>query len=803
MKFSLNWLKEYVTISITTEELVNKLVMAGHEVEEIIELGHELKNVIAGKIISIEKHPDADKLVITQISDGTTDHQIVTGANNINVGDIVPVAIPGAVLHKGFKIKASKLRGVPSNGMLCSETELGLAESSNGIWILDKETPVGVDFIAYASIQDTILDVSILPNRGDCQSVYGLARELSVVLNTPLKKLETTLNLTDSSSTLSFSNEGKEFCDRYTGRIIRNIKKVDTPLKIKRFLQGMGVGSINMVVDITNYVLLETGQPLHAFDLSHVNGHDVSCKKANAKEKITGLDSKTYELSTEDYVIAINGKAQAIAGLIGGNESSVNESTADIFLEAANFFPVSIRKAQQRHGLRTESSIRFEKGTDIEAVERASERAAHLYQKYAGAVVESLTIDYKKEGVSSSSSIKFAYKDINQLIGLNLSNQDIDNPLIKLGFEIENDRVFVPSWRVRDCIDWPCLAEEVLRINGFDGVPSVLPLETVIPSKKERKRELRDLISDFMISNGFNQVVSFPMISSKVAVNQDLVIKNPISLEASVMRVDIRPELLRITEHNLKRQQENLKLFEVGKGFSLVNNQPKDTVFCEGVCTGTLFGKSYQKNVSKIKGDDYFIIKGLLLACLKQTGFNLEFLSEEDVDESELIESSLKNKGDDSNSYIPGKHTYLTVNKKVIGEFGILHPNFLDTYDISDEVAYFKLNISVLAKLNVEVATYRPFSKFPSTRRDIALVIPKSLAFEKIERFVESNKPRTLKKTFIFDVFESEKIGSENRSLGLAFVYQNDKKTLEDKDVNRAHDKLSEKLLKEFNLSTR
>ncbi|MBT5953705.1 phenylalanine--tRNA ligase subunit beta [bacterium] len=803
MKFSLNWLKEYVNISITTDELVNKLVMAGHEVEEIIELGHELKNVVTGKILSIEKHPDADKLVITQISDGTTEHQIVTGANNISVGDIVPVAIPGAVLHKGFKIKASKLRGVPSNGMLCSETELGLTESSNGIWILDKEIPVGVDFISYASLRDTILDVSILPNRGDCQSIYGLARDLSVVLNTPLKKLEISVNLTEASSTLSFSNEGKEFCDRYTGRIIRNIKPTETPLKIKRFLQGMGVGTINFVVDITNYVLLETGQPLHAFDFSHVNGYDVSCKQANSKEKIKGLDSKTYELNTEDYVIAIDGKAQAIAGLIGGDESSVKESTSDIFLEAANFRSAPIRKAQQRHGLRTESSIRFEKGTDVEAVERASARAAHLYQKYAGAVVESLAIDYKKEGVGSSSSIKFSYRDITQLIGLNLSNQDIDNPLRQLGFEIENGRVFVPSWRVNDCVDWPCLAEEVLRINGFDGVPEVLPLETVVPSKKERKRELRDLMSNFMISNGFNQVVSFPMISPKVAVNQDLVIKNPISSEESVMRADIRPELLRIAEHNLKRQQEHLKLFEVGKGFSLVDNQPKDTVFCEGICTGALFGKSYQKDVAKIKGDDYFVLKGYLVTCFKHIGFNLEFLSVEEAKEEELKEASLKNKGDDSGAYIPGKHTYLTVNKKVVGEFGILHPNFLDTYDISDQVSYFKLNITILSKLNVEIAKYRPFSKFPSTRRDIALVIPKTLAYDKIERFVETNKPRTLKKTFIFDVFESDKIGSDNRSIGLAFVYQNDKKTLEDKDVNRAHDKLSERLLKEFNLSSR
>lgn len=781
MKFSLNWLKEFVDIRLSAQELADKLSLSGFEVESVTPVGEALCNVVTGRIEKIEPHPNADRLRITQIFDGTTTHQIVTAAQNIVEGAIVPVSLPGAVLATGLKIKKSALRGVESNGMLCSQVELGLAEVSDGIWLLPPDTPLGVDVVSWALLKDFILDISILPNRGDCQSILGVAREISALLNTPLKQPETPLNLSDLNS-IDLKLESAA-CPFYTARFIESVQIKPSPIWMQRRLQLSGIRPINNVVDITNYVMLECGQPLHAFDASTAQGA-IEIRQARPQETLTVLDGSTAQLSDSDLVIADAKHPLAVAGVMGGSASGVQESTQTLILESAYFDPRSIRKTRTALGYRTESAIRFEKGIDPCLVTWASDRAAALLQA-SGAQVGAL----QKAGslpFESGETIAWSADRINAMLGSTYEEAQMKAALTQLGFDVETTTVKVPSWRALDVKELPCLAEEVGRILGFDQIPSQLSTRAVPLEKESALLTLRKKIEAFLIHRGFTQLNTFPMVSeldfahTRIPITERTFrVSNPLTPEESVMRHQLLPSLLKAMAFNRNRGEKHLSLFEVGKVYVNTGEASEETWQLTVILTGDLFQNAYFSSDKAQNQMDFFVLKGLAQALL------------ESLDSTYVAVHGEVSQNPQLN---PGQSMALRFGDIEIGEVGLLHPRLAQAYGCDAEVGILTLEVSRLAQIERQPVVFQPIAKFPSVRRDVSLLASKSLAYEEILQVIRSAQPPLLKQMFLFDYFESEALGADKKSLALGFIYQDEQKTLVDEDVQSVHQSICEAL---------
>ncbi|MCP4050996.1 MAG: phenylalanine--tRNA ligase subunit beta [bacterium] len=786
MKFSFNWLKEYVDIDVSPEQLAEKLTLAGHEVEGITKAGEKLKGIITAQIQKIEPHPNADKLCITSVYDGKTTHQIVTGADNVFEGAVVPVSLPGAVLANGIKMKKARLRSVDSYGMLCSEVELGVSDSSDGIWILPDNTPVGVDFIEFAKLQDTVLDIAVLPNRGDCQSIFGLAREISVIFDRPLKLPTSDIQEVDGACSFDIEIKKPDLCPEYTGRIIRNVKNNNTPLWMQRCLYVSGIRPLGLIIDITNYVLLELGQPLHAFDHNKIYGNKIIVKTAGKGEKFKTLDNEERDLDEDILMICDDKRSIAIAGIMGGNNSEIDENTTDVLLESAYFKPSNIRKSEMKLGLRTESVVRFEKGVDIDKVVFASCRASYLFQELAeGQVMRGLKIkNNKKNTVFTPKRIAFSAEKINGLLGSDFSRQEMLDVLTDLGFIVENDNddtiVTVPTWRQFDVNEWPCLAEEVARIKGLSHIKATLPYAGLIVDQADKEKQLSDQVADSFISNGFFQVNTFPMISEKdleilgitLQNKSNITIANPINTEESIMRPDLLPSILKVLSFNIKRQVEDIKIFEIDKKFDpgAVNNEKKQ---CVALVTGKIRDVVYTGEDKKVNDIDIFYLKGLVENIIEGAGFcyaGFEF--------------------SDSSYLHPKKSMAILSGAAVIGKLGFIRPDIAEKYDIEKPVGYICLEISGLARQEKRKKIHSPVSRFPSTRRDISLLLPDNINYSDVEHVIEKHRPDNVRDFFLFDSFQSEKIGMDNKSLALGFIYQNNERTLSDEEVNREHKQL-------------
>jgi phenylalanyl-tRNA synthetase beta chain len=793
MKFSLNWLKEYVNFDLTAEELAEKLNMAGQEVEEIIPIGQKLEKIITGKINKIEPHPNADKLVITEITDGTTNYQVVTGAKNVFEGAIVPISIVGSVLSNGLKIKNTKLRGIESEGMLCSKTELGLETESDGIWILPNNTPIGTDFIKYAGLKDYVLDIGILPNRGDCQSIYGMAREISAILDLPLKEPECTLNETNEDWDFQIEIQSTDNCPLYIGRLIKNIKHSESPLWMQQKLLFSGIRPISTIIDITNYILIELGQPLHAFDIANIQGKKIIVKQALENEEFQTLDEETHKLNKNALLICDTKKPVALAGVMGGKNSEINEKTQDVLLEAAYFHPTNIRRTATKLGLRTESSIRFEKGVDIQKTDFASQRACYLIQELAqGQVCKTVKIGIDKNNQAYKNlAINFSCSDINQLLGTNISEKEMLKTLNHLGFKQKDKTVVVPSWRSRDITEWPCLAEEIARIQGYDQICEKLPICSAIIEKPNKIHQLTKNIEPILINAGFYQLNTFPMISQEELKNtfqtqdQDLELTNPISLKEAVLRTQLLASLLKVGAYNHNRQVENIRVFEIGKVFFVQDNEPKEETHCAGVIMGNIYEQLFDSNEKQYNETDINYLKGiienLLESIIQKPVFNpitLPYLH-------------------------PKQALEIIVSNKVIGQLGIIHPQIAKTYNIPENTGYFSLNLNSIKAIPTKPIISQSISKFPSTRRDIAFLAPKTLTYQEIQKVIQKAKPKKVQEYFLFDCFESEKIGPNNKSLAIGFIYQAQDRTLSDEEVNNAHEKFVNQLTKELSVEIR
>jgi phenylalanyl-tRNA synthetase beta chain len=790
MKFLFSWIKEFVDIPENPAELAEILSMAGLEVDAIETSGQEILGITTGKILSITKHPDADKLVITSVSDGKDTHQIVTGATNISVGDIVPVALPGGVVSGGLHIKSAKLRGVDSHGMLCSEKELGVSTESKGIWILDEQTPLGLDFIAYASLKETIFDIAILPNRGDCQSVIGIARDIAALSKKPLKLPSISLNESSLQNPFSVTVKEPDLCPLYVGRYLSGLKNSKSPLFMQRRLQLSGIRSVSLIVDISNYVLLEMGQPLHAFDAKKCSPN-FSIENAGSLQSIRTLDSEMRKVDSDCLVIKNDESIVALAGIIGGSSTEVDDSTDSIFLEAAYFDATAIRRSAKKLGLRTESSVRFEKGLDIHTVEQASKRAAQLLQEYAHATVSSdiRLVQNRKSPLFQTKHIPYNHNQINAFLGTSYSENDCENSLKSLGFTVHKNSVEVPSWRQKDIESWPCLAEEIARLQGFDSIPSTPSSNFVLLDKPSSESDLISKIHGFFATNGFSELCTYPMISVEEArlfdetnLNDHCVLENPITPELAVMRASLLPSHLNIHKHHSTRQMSESAFFEIAKVFH--NNS--EQLHLAASIKGSFYTDAYTPQHNAIRSSMFEQLKGVFERFIAQISVDCLCLS-----------------GIAPNWAHPSIYADIMLGNQRIGSLSLLHPALLKRADISESIAYLELSVQPLVSLASARPQYHAFSAFPSTRRDIALLVPKTLLYSDILKVIDKFKHKSVKDVFIFDVFESEKLGKDQRSIAIGFIYQDDKGTLADSKVNGAHENLCQQLTKALPVSIR
>lgn len=785
MKFSLNWLKEFVEINCSPEILIEKLILAGFEVEAVEKINEKLKQIVVGKIIKLEKHPNADRLQITTVFDGSCEHQIVTGATNVFEGAVVPVSLIGSVLTNGLEIKQTKLRGVDSFGMLCSEKELGLAEESQGIWLLPADTPLGTDLIDYYQLKDVILEIAILPNRGDCQSMFGLAREISVILNSTLKKPEFGLDFIPATVQSEVKVLAKDACPKYTARVIKNVVVKESPFWLKNRLTVSGIRPINNVVDITNYILLAFGQPLHAFDLNRLSEHKIIVRKAVKDEVMQTLDGKEHTLNVDDIVITDGTTPIALAGIMGGANTEILPETKDVLLEAAFFDPISTRKTAKRLGLRTESSIRFEKGIDFDQVEFASNYASFLIRELAEGQIEETFFSVLNEDypLVKSKPIDFNAASINELLNSSFAAEEMISTLSKLGFEFNaaKNQILVPSWRKNDVQELPCLSEEIARILGYDRIPTTLP-EHSIPVKAENKLTMKSAeLKELLINYGFFEVKTFPMISELDQANlkeaTDLKIKNPINQNESVMRTNLLPSLLKVFDFNYKRQVEDLRIFEIGKVFASANQVPLEFMHLGGLVMGKINPKAYEEKNKNTNEIDFIYLKNVVELILRKLDLDFYF------------------KDDEIASYLhPKKSLKVYRHDVLIGQFGMLHPSFAKQYGFDFEIGYFDFDLSLIVDLALKVKRYQPFSKYPKMKRDLALLAPKDLNYKVIETKIVEFKPKLLKEFYLFDHFVSDKLGQDKYSLAFSFVYQNDDGNITDEALNKLHNSFVDRL---------
>ncbi len=785
MKFPISWLQDFVDISdLTASQLAELLTRSGLEVEGVSNTGAMLCNIVTGRIESIEKHPNADRLQITQISDGTSIHQIVTGAQNISVGNIVPVSLPGAVLSNGLTIKQSKLRGIPSNGMLCSETELGAAETANGIWILPDDTPVGIDFVQYGLLNEFVLDISILPNRGDCQSVYGLAREIAALLDRSLQSPSVTVNETLPTPDISINCEDSSLCADYRLRLISPVSGI-TPFVMQRRLALSGIRPIQLAVDITNYVLLELGQPLHAFDSEKV-GAQVTIGFATDGDAIQLLNQEVKPLSPATPIVRDPDGILAVAGVMGGIESAVGVETQSILLEGAWFDSTAIRRAQTQLGIRTESGARFEKGIDIETISVAFDRAAYLFQTLAGAAVSRVVrFEASSHALRHNTMLEWNPGQINRLLGTEYSVAEMENALRRLGFVCNELGVQVPSWRRHDISEWPCLAEEIARLYGYDPIPSDLSSRMVPQSSHSRLRQIAQVTDSYFIENGFQQVQTYTMVgpddfrATRVPLPSEwLHIKNPLTSSESVLRRYVMTSLLKVVRHNTKRQLNDIQIFEVGKVFYVDRlGNIQENLVAGAIVVGSRWWRPFSANEKATSAAHFLHLKGTVE----------ELFNRYQVGMPKPARSTYP-------QYHPTLSADLTLGDQLVGNVGFLHPDMLSDYDLDVPVGYIGLNLTMIASMQVHVQQYVPHSRYPSSRRDIAFLSPKSLGFDAVSVAIDGARSTLLVDYFLFDHFESEKLGSDVQSLAIAFVYQAPDRTLSDEDVSAAHTALVDHL---------
>ena len=792
MKILLSWLKDYIDINETPEKIADALMMAGLEVEEIIQPGKDLNNVVVGKILSKDRHPDADKLSLCSVEAGEKEPlQIVCGAQNMEAGDKVPVAKIGAKLPAGFEISPAKIRGVESFGMMCSKRELGLGEDTSGLYILPENTPIGEDIVKALGMDDVIFDVSITPNRGDALSHLGIARELSAIFNLPLHRdpLEKSDGEGKVEDETSVEILSEELCPRYGARVVKNVKVGPSPAWLADRLEKVGERAINNVVDITNYMMLSIGHPMHAFDLDKLAEKRIVVRTAEKNETIVTLDEQKHNLDSSMLVIADAEKPVALAGVMGGLDSSVTEETTNVLLEAAWFNPTSIRKTAKRLGMMSESSYRFERGTNIDNVPIALNEATKLLQELAdGKPIQGIFDAFPRQ--DPLKQIRVRTKRVNKLIGISLTPSQIETYLLRLKLDVKRDGedliVSVPPYR-HDLEMEVDIIEEVARMYGYNNIPETLPAITSVLKLPTPIQKIEKKLREHMVSLGFNEIMSYSFIPTSVnsAFNEKkpLALKNPLSEEQGIMRTNLKWGMFDALKRNILNDEYNLKLFEVGKVFH--RNSADMSEEHSRLCLG--FSGSVNPGDWKKSGEhfDIFTLKGIVQSIAK------------------LLKLKLKFNTGSSSLFHPTMQMEVRLGKQPVGLFGQIHPNFLDNKKMPKSIFILELDLGILSEKEVKPVRMSPIPTLPPIRRDLALLAPQDALHRDILKIINAEGGKLLEECHLFDIYQGKGIEKGFRSMAYSLTFRDLKKTLTDDQIQPLIDAMVKRLESELQIKLR
>lgn len=789
MLISLDWLKQYVDIKEDIPQLENALTMIGQEVEAIDIQGKHLDNVVIGQITEYGKHPNSDKLTLLKVNVGAEEElQIVCGAPNHKLGDKVVVAKIGAVLPGDFKIKKSKIRDVESFGMLCSQVELGIGEDGDGIIILPEDAPIGEEYRKYAGLDDVIFELEITPNRPDCLSHIGIAREVAAYYGRKVKYPSYTLSeVIDSVNNYAKVRvEDKERCKRYMGRVIRNVTVAESPEWLKKRIRAMGLKPINNIVDITNFVMFEYNQPMHAFDLDKLENNTVVVRAAENGEKITTLDGVERELVNGELVIADEVKPIAIAGIIGGQATQIEVETKNVFLEVAYFIPDNIRKSAKKLGIVTDSGYRNERGLDIENLPEVIDRAAALIAEVASGEVLDEVIDKYIEKPQKY-EIPLNLTKLNTFIGKKLEFDTVGKILSNLGLGIKTlsqDMLLItpPTYRT-DLTRPEDLYEEVIRMYGFENIEAVMPVEDIESGLKDSKISVADNLKEILKEIGLHEVINYTFIPREaldILKIKDKVIEisNPLSEDMVIVRPTLMYSLLANIRDNFNRNQFDLRFFEVSKVFTpaeeLANEDLRICVAIAGKPERTLWNP-------KPKAYDFYTMKGYVEKLLEYMGIN----------RYKLERSSNEN-------FHPGRSADIKIGNDVIGTFGEVHPDVLEAMDIKRERAYVAdIDLARAEKYIKSAVKYERIVKYPEVTRDLAIVMDKDILVGNMVEDLKRVSP-LIEKIEIFDIYEGEKIDADKKSVAISIILRNKVKTLEEKEINDVVTKVLETISKKY-----
>ncbi len=778
MKISENWLRTWVNPAIDSETLSDQLTMLGLEVDELAPVAKPFTGVVVGEVLTVEQHPDADRLRVTTVNIGSGEPlQIVCGAPNVRAGMKAPVATIGAVLPGDFKIKKGKLRGVESQGMLCGASEIDLEDKIDGLLELPTDAPVGVNIREYLKLDDNVIDISITPNRGDCFSIRGIAREIAVInqlqMNEPdIKSVDATIA---DEKKVVISTDG---APRYLGCVIKNVNvKAATPEWMEQALARSGIRTHSILVDVTNYVLMELGQPMHAFDLAKIEG-TVHVRQAQPQEKLQLLNDQEVELQEDIMVIADDQKALAIAGIMGGLASSVTDDTTDIFLESAFFAPLAIAGRARRFGLHTDSSQRYERGVDFELPLIAMNRASQLIQELAGGEFGPITVAEKTEILPKREAIELKQAQVDQLLGYQVAAEFITDALTRLGCEVtvkaEGEWNVVPPSHRYDMAIYQDLIEEVARIDGYDNIQVSLPSMDVQLAKYQDRFEIAEL-RQTIVTLGYQEAISFSFADAKLEKQLNpqvnpLMLANPISSDLAAMRSTLLSSLIPCVQYNLNRQQSRVRFFELGLRFDYQNAKSIEDL--KQIPTLALVAVGSQQPESwhvKPQPMDFFDFKGEIEEILAAGRVKVEYVRSE-------------------RAWLhPGQSAEILVEGKSIGYLGRLHPSLENELDLSTTwVAEF----DQAAVLQSYVSNFTELSRFPSIRRDIALLISDNINVRDIQQLIEKTGGELLDSTWLFDVYTGQGVEEGKRSLAFALLWQHPSRTLEDAEIKSGMDNI-------------
>lgn len=836
MKVTLQWLKQYVDFDWTPEVLSERLTMLGMEVEGVQKIGGEFEGIVVAQVITRDKHPNADKLSLCRVNDGTGERQIVCGAQNFQAGDKVPLILPGATLpakpgSEPMPIKVGKIRGVESQGMLCSPQELGLPDQVDGLLILRPDARVGQTFAEYLGRAgtDVVYDLEITPNRPDLNSVIGIAREIAALTGNPLRLPDvaelpsgTVPARRPTSEWVSVRIEDADLCPRYTARVVEGIKVAPSPDWLRSTLEKVGVRSINNVVDVTNYVMLETGQPLHAFDfhlLSPAPGQAqpvIVVRRAGEGESFVTLDGQERKLTSQMLLIADETKAVALAGVMGGRNSEINLNTADVLIESAYFKPQNIRATSKKLELRTESSYRFERGADIGICDWASRRATRLILQTAGGALASGVVD-AYPNPAEPKQITLRPQKVKDLLGVDLSPEQVEGYLGQLELKVagrkprpvgsetgaaEPSTFKIPTFRV-DLKREVDLIEEVARLYGVDRIPSTPPRGAIgsnaFDSIHDQYTEARGIMAGLGLFEAQGQTLISDTAAKLVSGDSMVQLFNPLSSEMNVLRPSLLPGLLESLRHNVNRKVNDIALFELGRVFNI--SMAASVGGKQGTACAVASGREDRRLAIALTGQrdpvfwsgegrgakfDVYDLKGILEGFFEQFG---------------LRGISFAAAGDATPLFL--ESGFVQLGKFQLGRFGHLSPILARQYDLRDPVLLAELNFDVLLARRNPGKSFKPLPAFPPIRRDVAMLVPEATTHEAVQQVAKQTKPANLESVELFDVFRGKNVPAGQKSMAYAFIYRSAEHTLTDAEVSAAHEKLVEQFKQKLGATVR